>query len=337
MFSDAAGTFVQAVGRKTKTFTDADRVTPQADLEELKEIVAIRSKNWIASGQTMAFDASQTLRSRSGKTRFGNEAEVRAAAMRPDSQGRKRRYVDLAYTPAYLKERKELGRAEPIKEVTDQIRAVRDAQIKIAKTYQEILSQKGVEAARDFAASVAKAVKGKPMKTKANVSSATKAADIAYTRIMNQVERTNVDQMLADIMAGKANEVVEKSAKRFTPKIFNLSGLIQTMLPIRPTAKYVNPYQSMSGTQDNPIIATDARPSNDAVTTVRDVNKAVDAAEGRIRELGNMKSALRLIHENKVPVGKAGEEIRASVKAFFNIEKIPKDLFDLFEIINKQI
>jgi hypothetical protein len=83
-------------------------------------------------------------------------------------------------------------------------------------------------------------------------------------------------------------------------------------------------------------IATPAAPSN-TVGVIREIPKDVDKAQRKLQQLFDVKQALQAIHEKKLPLGKAGEKMEASVKKFFKVETLPKDLFDFFEKINKEI
>jgi hypothetical protein len=83
-------------------------------------------------------------------------------------------------------------------------------------------------------------------------------------------------------------------------------------------------------------IVTPAAPSN-TVGVIREIPKDVDKAQRKLQQLFDVKQALQAIHEKKLPLGKAGEKMEASVKKFFKVETLPKDLFDFFEKINKEI
>jgi phage-related protein len=182
--------------------TPGTEISPTPSKNELKQLAGIGSKQWRMTGQRMAFDASQVERQKAQLKTFGSAYAVRVERRKSAEDGAKQRYVDLAYTPEYLKERKELGLIKPTKKVTDNVRAIREQQLKIARMYQEILSKSGIEAATEFADMISKSVKGKPTKTKANLTAIKNATDSAYRKIMN-LDRADsmgnlVDQMLAN-------------------------------------------------------------------------------------------------------------------------------------------
>lgn len=83
-------------------------------------------------------------------------------------------------------------------------------------------------------------------------------------------------------------------------------------------------------------IATPAAPSN-TVGVIREIPKDVDKAQRKLQQLFDVKEALQAIYDKKLPLGSAGDKMEASVKKFFKVETIPKDLFDFFEKINKEI